>query len=126
MICTVPDACGGGTSECTFPVTASSCQPVTPDVRTQGFWKRQCRGPHPSGEPDDLPAYVDAVDVVLLHIDSKAGAGLAVRIILRRVAILKHWLTAVLVILRRRRRERDATRGVVFMGDPAARLGSKL
>jgi hypothetical protein len=34
-----------------------SCAP-----RTQGFWKRQCRGPHPSGEPDRLPDYVDCVN----------------------------------------------------------------
>lgn len=32
------------------------------DSRTQGFWKRQCRGPLPSGEPDNLPGYVDAVN----------------------------------------------------------------
>ena len=25
------------------------------DPRTQGFWKRQCRGPHPSGEHEQLP-----------------------------------------------------------------------
>lgn len=29
---------------------------------TQGFWKRQCAGPHPSGEDANLPAYVDLVN----------------------------------------------------------------
>ncbi len=38
------------------------CEPVEdPDVRTQGFWKRVCRGPHPSGEDQNLPDYVDCV-----------------------------------------------------------------
>ena len=42
---------------------ASVCDPVDdPDVRTQGFWKRQCQGPHPSGENDNLPDYVDSVN----------------------------------------------------------------
>ena len=61
VTCTAVDTCGG-TSQCAFPVTVSSCQPVEPDVRTQGFWKRQCRGPHPSGEHDNLPGYVDHVN----------------------------------------------------------------
>lgn len=37
------------------------CCPVQPDVRTQGFWRRQCAGPHPSGEHDNLPGYVSCV-----------------------------------------------------------------
>ncbi len=91
--------------------------------------------------PSDHVGSAGGSHVVLLHIDSKAGAGLAVRKILRKVAILKHLLTAILVIFRRRRscamgarldeaevaalwRERHATRGVVVMDGPAARLGS--
>lgn len=34
---------------------------VQPDLRTQGFWKRICRGPHPSGEHENLGGYVDCV-----------------------------------------------------------------
>jgi hypothetical protein len=33
-----------------------TCEPLT-----QGFWKRQCKGPHPSGEPGLLPTYVACV-----------------------------------------------------------------
>ena len=43
--------------------TAGICEPVEdPDVRTQGFWKRVCKGPHPSGEHENLPDYVDCVN----------------------------------------------------------------
>ena len=39
------------------------CEPVEdPDVRTQGFWKRVCKKPHPSGEHENLPGYVDCVN----------------------------------------------------------------
>ncbi len=61
VTCAAVDACGNQ-SACTF--TVSVCQPVDPDVRTQGFWKRQCQGPHPSGEHDNLPAYVDPVSAL--------------------------------------------------------------
>ena len=38
------------------------CTPVPdPDVRTQGFWKRVCKKPHPSGEHENLPGYVACV-----------------------------------------------------------------
>lgn len=41
---------------------APTCEPSNPDgVRGQGFWKRQCRGPHPSGEYGMLGEYVDYV-----------------------------------------------------------------
>ena len=59
VTCTSSDTCGNEAS-CSF--TVSVCQPVEPDVRTQGFWKRQCQGSHPSGEPDNLPGYVDLVN----------------------------------------------------------------
>ncbi len=59
VTCTSIDTCDNEAS-CSF--TVSVCQPVDPDVRTQGFWKRQCRGPHPSGEHDNLPGYVDLVN----------------------------------------------------------------
>ena len=65
------DLTGGGdqdfsdhvfTSRCEF-IGTPLCEPVEdPDVRTQGFWKRQCRGPHPSGEHDNLSDYVDCVN----------------------------------------------------------------
>ena len=42
---------GGGPDDCT-PV-------IDPEVRTQGFWKRVCRRPHPSGEHERLPEYVE-------------------------------------------------------------------
>ena len=38
-------------------IVQQMCEPLT-----QGFWKRQCRGPHPSGEHDKLPDYVDCVN----------------------------------------------------------------
>ena len=40
-----------------------------PDVRTQGFWNRQCKGPHPSGEHQNLPAYVDCVNDTVTFAD---------------------------------------------------------
>ena len=47
-----------------------TCEPVeNPDVRTQGFWKRQCQGPHPSGEHDNLPTYVDCVNNTATFVD---------------------------------------------------------
>jgi hypothetical protein len=42
--------------------TCDDLVPIEPDVRTQGFWKRQCKGPHPSGEHDNLPDYVNRVN----------------------------------------------------------------
>ena len=48
-----------GTFTCVAPV---ECVPVDPDVRTQGFWKRVCERPHPSGEHENLPDYVDFVN----------------------------------------------------------------
>jgi len=44
----------------------SACQP-----KTQGFWKRQCEGPHPSGEPERLSGYAACVD------DARTFAGVA-------------------------------------------------
>lgn len=43
-----------------------TCTPSCPfcDPRTQGFWKRQCAGPHPSGEHERLPDYVAEISVV--------------------------------------------------------------
>ena len=37
-----------------------------PDVRTQGFWKRVCAGPHPSGEEGNLSVYANIVDINLV------------------------------------------------------------
>lgn len=37
-------------------LVAPGCEPLT-----QGFWKRQCRGAHPSGEAAKLPGYVSCV-----------------------------------------------------------------
>jgi hypothetical protein len=45
-----------------FRIPCDELVPIEPDVRTQGFWKRQCKGPHPSGEHDNLPDYVDRVN----------------------------------------------------------------
>ena len=41
-----------------------TCTPQCPSCspHTQGFWKRQCKGPHPSGEHDQLPSYVETVN----------------------------------------------------------------
>ena len=61
VTCSTVDGCGGA-GQCVFPVTVTSCQPAEPDVRTRGFWKRQCQGAHPSGEHDNLPGYVEAVN----------------------------------------------------------------
>jgi len=48
---TVP--CGG-------ELTVNAGEPACP--LTQGFWKRQCKGPHPSGEHSNLPTYVSYVN----------------------------------------------------------------
>jgi hypothetical protein len=46
------------------------CEPVEdPSVRTQGFWKRVCEKPHPSGEHENLPDYVDCVNTKLTFVD---------------------------------------------------------
>lgn len=39
-----------------FTVESLICEP-----HTQGFWKRQCSGSHPSGEHENLPDYVSCV-----------------------------------------------------------------
>ncbi len=44
--CAAPPSCLG----------PPSCAPLT-----QGFWKRQCKGPHPSGEDQNLAGYVACV-----------------------------------------------------------------
>jgi len=44
--------------------------------RTQGFWKRQCEGPHPSGEHANLPSYVDCVSASVPFNDVADEAGL--------------------------------------------------
>lgn len=38
------------------PGVGEVCEPLT-----QGFWKRQCKGSHPSGEPEKLPGYAACV-----------------------------------------------------------------
>lgn len=44
-------------------VTAqSSCEPVSPEVRTQGFWKRVTQRRHPSGEHRNIRNYVNCVN----------------------------------------------------------------
>ena len=46
------------------------CEPVEdPAVRTQGFWKRVCEKPHPSGEHENLPDYVDFVNATATFSD---------------------------------------------------------
>ena len=39
--------------------------PLRCEPHTQGFWKRQCAGPHPSGEHERLPDYIDAFNDAL-------------------------------------------------------------
>ena len=47
-----------------------SSEPVEdPDVRTQGFWKRVCARPHPSGEHENLPGYVSCVNATATFMD---------------------------------------------------------
>ena len=47
-----------------------SSEPVEdPDVRTQGFWKRVCARPHPSGEHENLPVYVGCVNATATFMD---------------------------------------------------------
>ncbi len=46
-----------------------ACDPVVPAVRTQGFWKRVCRGAHPSGESEKLPEYVECVNATVTFED---------------------------------------------------------
>ena len=56
---------GGSGNACCMGgiVIARCCEPVfDPDVHTQGFWKRICAKPHPSGEDQNLPDYVDCVN----------------------------------------------------------------
>ena len=58
------DGNGVNDSPILFDLTIECCEPVEdPDIRTQGFWKRVCRGPHPSGEHENLPGYVDCVNL---------------------------------------------------------------
>ena len=53
---------GGSSSVFDMCAPDDCCVPVEdPDVRTQGFWKRVCNGPHPSGEHENLPGYVGCV-----------------------------------------------------------------
>jgi len=76
----VASSSSGGFASCptTIEVTNQPIPPqpdpnpppvVNPDVRTQGFWKRQCESPHPSGEHANLPNYVDSVNNALTFID---------------------------------------------------------
>ena len=44
------------TVECGGEVVINAGEPACP--LTQGFWKRQCKGSHPSGEDQNLPSYV--------------------------------------------------------------------
>jgi hypothetical protein len=48
VTCTAPGSCGGEQRTCSYNVTVPV--PAIGDVHTQGFWKRQCKGGHPSGE----------------------------------------------------------------------------
>ncbi len=51
------------------------CEPVAdPDVRTQGFWKRVARKPHPSGEYKRLPSYAGCISATetFAEVDSRA------------------------------------------------------
>lgn len=41
---------------------SKSIQPSSCDPRSQGFWKRQCKKPHPSGEHGNLPLYIPTVN----------------------------------------------------------------
>jgi hypothetical protein len=72
-ICVVADDDGTGNgaasecdetnNQCCADFDGFCCVPVeNPAVRTQGFWKRQCAGPHPSGEHGNLPGYVECVN----------------------------------------------------------------
>ncbi len=43
------------------PSGPSQCTPVTPDVKTQGFWRHVVRGTHPSGEHERLRSYLGCI-----------------------------------------------------------------
>jgi hypothetical protein len=62
----VPIAGGldGGFGVAFLPCPGSSCAPAVPprcEPLTQGFWKRQCRGRHPSRENEHLDEYASCV-----------------------------------------------------------------
>lgn len=45
----------------TMAYSPSNCTPVTPDVKTQGFWRHVSRGTHPSGEHERIPSYLSCI-----------------------------------------------------------------
>ena len=57
---TATDDCGNSASDSSTVTIARPAVEET-DVRTQGFWRRVCQGPHPTGEFENLFAYVDFV-----------------------------------------------------------------
>ncbi len=50
------------------------CTPVTPDVKTQGFWRHVSRGTHPSGEHERIPGYLSCIRSVqtFCHVRTRA------------------------------------------------------
>lgn len=81
VTCTAIDTCGNE-SVCIFDAdVAPACQPVDPDVRTQGFWKRQCRGSHPSGEEENLDEYVAGVSQTATFADVSDVDGLCTELV---------------------------------------------
>ncbi len=63
------------------PPAQAPCEPVEdPDGRTQGFWKRVCRKPHPSGEHENLSGYVDCVTAAATFADVDDVDGLCDRL----------------------------------------------
>ncbi len=71
-ICVVADDDGSGrgvmnecdetNNQCCVEFSDFCCTPVPdPSQRTQGFWKRQCKGRHPSGEHARLGSYTPCV-----------------------------------------------------------------
>ena len=57
------------------PGVARRCEPLT-----QGFWKRQCKKPHPSGEPGKLPGYVACVESAATFSGLSGVAGLCAQL----------------------------------------------
>lgn len=54
--------CNEDNNQCCITIDPTCCEPIiNPEVKTQGFWKRQCEKSHPSGEHDNLPLYVECV-----------------------------------------------------------------
>ena len=74
----IQNADEGGVSYDNFCYTGGVGASTDPTCcpKTQGFWKRQCQGPHPSGEHANLPSYAGCVSASEPFLDVGDEAGI--------------------------------------------------